>query len=222
MLAATTVVTLACLNAALGGAATIPFDDVRLYVEHNATDGDAEVVIIVNNDVPFKTLYVYDPNGRRVVNFKAGDSERIGVREFLAESAEPSMAEVFEAYPEGRYRITGRTIDDDTLRTFIDLSHDLPPAPVITEPLADAVDVPVNGSVARWQPVPGAQGYIIELEQEFEDSEESITSSRPAGTHLFRFPNNWLQPGAETQLGVHVIGPNGNITVTEITFTTAP
>ena len=202
-------------------AAAEPFDQAELYLEYNATDGDAEIVVIIDADAGLRKLKITAPNGKKVVNLVSHDAGGLGLRKFNFESPEPGLEEVLEAYPAGKYKIEGTTVDGDRLRSVVTLSHDLPEAPVITFPLDEDGSVPLSGVVGDWDPVSGAVGYAIELEQELEDDEQKLVANIIGDATSFRFPDGWLVADTEGQFGVAAIAANGNVTVTEIQFTTA-
>ena len=75
--------------------------------------------------------------------------------------------------------------------------------------------------VIEWSAVPGVAEYILELENESANPEQSLTLNLPADTTRFRVPAHWLVDGAEYQVGVAAVARNGNVVFTEIQFTTA-
>jgi len=198
----------------------LEFDELRLFVEANASDGDAEVNLDFDSDVPLRCLDIYAPGGRHVLRLKSRDRERLGLRKGIIETPEPAPEEVFAAYPEGVYTIKGRSVDGELVLGEVSLSHSLPPAPVITSPAAGAEGVALAGLGAAWNAVPGATGYVLELERESEEGEFALKADIPAGTTSFTFPPGWVLANTEYQLGVAVKGENGNVQVTEIQFTT--
>jgi hypothetical protein len=53
------------------------------------------------------------------------------------------------------------------------------------------------------------------------DPEQTLTVNLPASITSFDVPAALLVPGAEYQVRIAAVGRNGNITVTETTFSTA-
>lgn len=205
---------------ARGNRKILEFDELRFFVEANDTDGDAEVNLDFDSDAPLRTLDIFAPSGRHVLRLKANDQGRLGLRKGIIETPEPAPEEVFAAYPEGTYTIKGRSVDGELVLGQVTLSHSLLPAPVIASPEADAEGVARAGLGATWEAVPGATGYVIELERETEDAEFALKADIPADTTSFTFPPGWVLADTEYQLGVAVKGENGNVQVTEIQFTT--
>ena len=79
------------------------------------------------------------------------------------------------------------------------LSHRRPDATVITAPLADE-EVPVSDLLVRWSPVPGVAQYLLEIENESTDPEQSLTINLPPQANSFLVPAGWLMPGSEYQV----------------------
>jgi hypothetical protein len=63
--------------------------------------------------------------------------------------------------------------------------------------------------------------YILELENESADPEQSLSLNLSPAVTRFEVPASWVARGAEYQLGVATVAPNGNVVFTEIEFTTA-
>jgi hypothetical protein len=201
-----------------GVAAGEELEQVRLVYETNATDGDAEVVMEIDAGAELRSLEVQGPKKRRILRVHANDFGRIGLAKITVESGEPSPAEVQTAYPAGEYVFKGRTVDGEVLASRRTLSHDVLPAPAITFPVPDAIDVPVDGAVGTWTTVAGSVAYAVELDNE--DTEEAVTIDLPPTATSFPFPAGWLTPGTTYQFGVAAIAANGNVTVSEVQFRT--
>ena len=186
------------------------FTEAGILLEHNATDRDAEIVVFVKGgDEGLATLRVYAPDGRAVLDLSTQDRV-IGLREFTVESAEPGLAKVLGAYPEGSYRIEGVTIGGDKLHASVGLSHKLPSPPELK--------VSKTTNTVTWSAAAGAVKYSIELEREVDG--EDVMQMRmelPATVRSFPIPKAFLVPG-DYQVGVAVHGANGNIVVVEQEF----
>ena len=199
-----------------------PFDTAEIYVERNATDGDTEIVIeAVGGDEGLCHFRVIAPGGREIFHFDSNDRSTGGLREFLVESPEPPGDAILAAYPEGLYRFRGRTCEGQGFAGADWLAHRVPAATVITSPPADSEVDGDNGVVIAWSAVPGVAEYILELENESANPEQSLTLNLPADTTRFRVPAHWIANGAEYQVGVATVARNGNVVFTEIQFTTA-
>ncbi len=199
-----------------------PFDTAEIHVERNATDDDTEIVIeAVGGDDGLCQFRIYAPDGRPIAQFASVDRSTGGQREFLIETPEPPGDAILASYPEGLYRFLGRSCEGERFDSADPLSHDLPAAAVITSPAADSEVDGSSGIVIEWSAVPGVAEYILELENESADPEQSLSLNLPAGTTQFEVPASWVASGAEYQVGVATVAPNGNVVFAEIQFTTA-
>ena len=198
----------------------LEFSELALTLERNATDGDTEVVIFAKGqDVGLKRLTVIAPDGRTVAAFH-GSHRGVGLREFVLESAEPPDLEaVLRSFPAGEYKITGQTVEGQCIRGTASLSHELAPATTLLTPGEEQV-VSVNEVILSWAAAPGAERYVIELNNETTGAENTLHVFPPATS--LAIPAHFLQADSEYQFGVGVKTANGNLTVVERTFFTAP
>lgn len=206
---------LACVGPLQAG----EFETAAIHLERNVVDDDAEAVLLVKTeDGGLASLLVIAPDGRRVARFESRNPRNLGARELLLESPEPRLGPVLRAYPEGTYRFVGRTFGGDELTGEAELSHLFADPPTVISPAGGAT-VPASGLVLQWEPVAGAAGYFLELEQE--DLEIALVVDLPASATSFSPPAGWLLPGSEYVLGLGAIGETGNRTFIETTFTVA-
>jgi hypothetical protein len=87
-------------------------------------------------------------------------------------------------------------------------------------PVQDEV-VGSDALTIQWSTVSGIAQYIVEIENESADPEQALTVNVPASFSSFDVPAALLVPGADYQVGIAAVGQNGNITLTETTFSTA-
>ena len=194
------------------------FDIATLRVEYNATDDDAEVVLFVDVPEGLDRLRVIDPNGKEILNVRAKNAQDLGIRKLNLETPEPSLASVLAAYPAGPYRFLGRTVEGELLASTAWLSHDLPAAAQFSFPQAGQSGIPLAGAAAAWGAVPGATGYFLELEND--DLGVDVKSHIAAAQVSFGFPTGWLFPNTQYVLSIGAVGASGNLTVTQLDFTT--
>jgi hypothetical protein len=201
--------------------AAIEFDEATIIVERNDTDEDTEVVInLTAGDEGLRTLHMRTPDGRSIARIASHDPSSEGLREFHFESPEPQGDSILASYPEGTYTFYGRSTRGERFLSTAELSHLLPAAPVITNPVQDEV-VGSDALTIQWSTVSGIAEYILEFENESADPEQTLTVNLPASTTSFEVPTALLVPGTSYQIGIAAVGRNGNITVTETTFSTA-
>ena len=111
------------------GGAPAPFAVASVYLEQNATDGDAEVVFTATGGKEgLAKLTVVAPGGRTVIDFSAPDaSTSLGIRQFRFETPEPQdVKSLMSAYPEGVYTFAGATAAGERFQGKAMLSHKLP------------------------------------------------------------------------------------------------
>lgn len=196
----------------------VPFDEAAIILEYNATDADAEVVIHVDADVGLRRFAVINPLGKEVLSLRSLHNEDIGIRKLDLETPEPSLEEILAAFPEGPYKFVGKSVDGKVLFSEAYFSHALPEAPLIAYPREGATGVPTSGAAALWSAGPEAESFFLELEND--DLEVDLKSNMPSAIESFGFPEGWLIPDTEYQLGIGARSDTGNLTVVEINFTT--
>jgi hypothetical protein len=199
--------------------AALPFDEARIFLEYNATDDDAEMVVEIDAELGLERLAVVAPGGDEVLHLRA-EHLGLGLRKFALETPEPSLRDVLAAYPAGEYRFYGRSVDGQALFSAVALSHALPAAPAIVYPQDGDTGVPTSGASAVWTAGAGAESFFVEIEND--DLGVDVKSNVAGDAAGFGFPEGWLAGDTEYQLGVGARGASGNLTVVEIHFTTAP
>jgi hypothetical protein len=195
------------------------FEELHMTLEQNATDGDTEVVFFAKTETDgLRRLQILSPAGRRVASFD-GDKRGIGIREFVLESAEPPDLDlVLGSFPEGTYAFLGRTVGGDCVEGEADLSHALAPATTLLTPAEDEV-VDLADLLLSWTAVPGAERYVVELNNEDTGSEFTLEVFPPATS--LSIPAELLVADSEYQFAVGVRMPDGNLTFVELAFFTA-
>jgi hypothetical protein len=197
------------------------FEDASIRVEQNATDGDTEIVITAKplTDLGLKQLSIISPHWRKVLEVDAPLRSR-GLREFLFESPEPSDARILASYPEGDYLYFGVATNDTAFYGAAELAHQLPGATIILAPAADQ-QVSAGSLTIRWAAVADAAQYIVEVENESADPEQSFSVNLPASVTSFLVPEALIVPASDYQIGVATVHENGNVVFVEASFSTA-
>lgn len=200
----------------------IPFEEVKIIIEVNATDGDAGLQIFFDAE-DWREVEVFGPDGQTIFEVEGQSSlGEHGMTELFIESAEPSfedlpLEEFLLRFPAGEYRFSGVTIEGDVLVGAATLTHAIPDGPVIVSPEEDSVQDP-NNTVVRWEPVadpPGSEivGYQVIV--------EGFSVELPATATSVTVPPEFLEPGTEYSFEVLAIEESGNQTITESFFKTA-
>ena len=68
-------------NAGKPDGPAVQFTGIVMRLESNATDGDAEVVIAIDAGEKLKSLEVMSPSGKKILNLKSRDGQRLGAIE---------------------------------------------------------------------------------------------------------------------------------------------
>ena len=211
---------LACaLAAPLCSAA--PFAALAMRIERNVSDEDHEVVIeITSGSVGLVALKVVTPDGRTLLDLKAPDS-KLGLRHLVIESPEPkSLATLHQDYPAGSYRFSGTTRDGVELAGSVTLEHKLPDPVRWLWPGASPATVDARGLALRWAAGQGARSLALAIEDE-KAGIKVLQTQLPASALRFVPPQGILKPGTLYKASIGAIGPSGNASYAETTFTTA-
>jgi hypothetical protein len=212
------VASLSALAAAPRAVGGVALESASMHIEFNDTEQIAQVIFTIDAGVELKWLNVFAPDGRRVARVSSNDRAGLGLTAFTIESAEPTLDELEQAYPEGIYRFRGRTVDGEKVYGRTTLSHALPSTPVITFPADGGTGLSDSGFAVTWDPVTGATGYVLELEQG--DTDISLKIRLDKGATSFSIPTGWLVPNTQYTLSVASLDATGNWAVEDITFTT--
>jgi hypothetical protein len=207
----------------------IPFEASDLFIEINATDGDAGLQMNLGGD-EWRRLIIRDPSGRPIVDVAGeGRLRNYGLTDLGFESNEPPFSEVpfrrFRArFPEGRYTFRGTSIEGRRLVGSDRLTHDIPARPRVLAPAEEAVVDPRANLVVRWEPVTRPQGirivrYIVIVTEDGSEREQSIDlTPGPASATI---APGFLVPGREYAVEVIARERSGNQTITEVPFRTS-
>lgn len=232
----------AVLSLTLGTAAgddVKEFDEANVFIEINATDGDAGFQGIVDGEA-WKRLKLIGPDGRKLYNIKvSGSLKKQGLTEIQWESDEPVFGELplsvfLDRFPEGDYTFRAKTIDKDTLVSTVELTHNLPAGPTINSPMSgDMVDSDANLTVSWVEVTQDFQGgpldsdivgYKVTIEFEGEiggvEVKEVLNIDVPADEFSTVIPAAFLKPGREYKVEIGAVEESGNSTFTELEFET--
>jgi hypothetical protein len=199
------------------------FDELRVLIEINATDGDAGFQ--AKGDAEgWREVQINSPDDDKLFSTRAfNDLREQGLTEIFFESEEPSCDEVpllefLERFPMGEYIWTGKMEGGETLEGEAILTHYLPGAPAITGPgdveaETPAIVNPSNPVQITWEEGegfgecdPGEPFEIMEPEELFgfqvvverEEPEPLMVLSidLPNGTNSLTIPSEFLEDEA--------------------------
>ena len=208
----------------------VPFDDARLKIEYNATDGDAGLQFFIDAEA-WRNVSVTNPRGRKILDVDAATVIRnYGLSELFSESSEPPFdefpfADFKKLFPEGVYTFRGEDIDGQRLKSTFTLTHHIPDGPRITSP-DDEATLPADGVTIRWQPVTTPAGIdivayevlVVADESGLGTAERTVDVTLPATATHMEVPPQFLTPG-DYKTEVLAIERSGNQTLTEVAFT---
>jgi hypothetical protein len=222
----------------LGDGKRVPIATSKLLVEYNATDGDLGVHGAFDDD-GWSKLCVYDPSGRLIL--KVGPQSQLKdltMAGIFFESREPPLDEftfknLKNRFPEGRYKVRGRTFDGKRLVGHAKFTHDIPKEPNVTAP-ADDQEVDPNDLTVTWEDVSQTvdgdpvhiTGYevIVTKEQKNEDphgfSKPIYDVHLPPDRNSLSVPPEFLEPDTKYELEVLALEKSGNQTISVSFFTT--
>jgi hypothetical protein len=218
----------------------------KLIIEFNSTDDDLGVHGAFD-DQGWKTLCVFDPNGRAVLEVgPQGQLRDLTMAGIFFESREPpssefSFADLKAAFPEGQYAVRGESFDGTILVGSATFTHDVPAPPTITSPEIteeprDSRKNPVSrdGLVVRWdhitETVAGGPvnitGYEVIVTKEVEDDPHGFSRPTydvhvPANVNRLSVPAEFLEAGTVYELEVLALEVSGNQTISVGFFRTA-
>ncbi|HEX7337152.1 MAG TPA: hypothetical protein VF252_08090 [Gemmatimonadales bacterium] len=194
-----------------------PFDEAEVFFEFNTTDNDLGFQVFLDH-AGWKRVSLADPRGNSVARILAdGQLGDLGITELRFESAEPSPAEVLARFPAGNYTFRGLTVDGVSLLSRARLSHRFLPKPSITPRNGQVVD-PRN-TIVRWN-APGAE--LVEIIIEHPELGHNFDVIVSGSTTRLTVPPQFLRRGQEYKIEILAIAENGNRTIVESTFRTAP
>lgn len=206
----------------------IRFEQHDLYIEYNATAGDAGLQLGADAE-SWKRFTLYDPERKVLIHIGSRGRLRSpwGLSELFLEASEPSFTDVPFArfkrrFPEGTYRFRGVT---DTGRRLVgkdQLSHLIPHAPNVTSP-TEGARVDPTGFTVSWEPVSRPAGIeIVTYQVIVNQGDRELSMYVPPDVTSVTIPGEFLE--ARAKIGGEVLArdASGNQTITELpSFRTA-
>jgi hypothetical protein len=200
----------------------VEFELHDLYIEYNATAGDAGLQLSADAE-DWRRFRLLDTKGKPLIDVGAkGRLHRpFGLSELFLEASEPPFTKVpfrvfKKRFPEGIYRFAGVTSNGRRLVGSDRLSHLVPAGPKVTFPTKGAPVDPA-GLKVTWEPVTSPAGVRIVSYQVIvnQGDRELSVYLRPDATSL-TIPSEFLQPGTKTGGEVLAREQSGNQTISEI------
>jgi Fibronectin type III domain len=197
--------------------------DARIRIELNSTTGDAGVRASVDGEgESLSSVRIVGPN-QRIFQGSGGNLGQLGLAELAFETHAPALEELLALFPEGEYRLQGRTVEGDKIVHTASLTHDIPDGPAILTPEEGAVVDPED-AVISWDPVTEPAGVEIARYRvivERGDRGRSLSLDLPPETTDVLVPPDFLEPGTDYLFKVLAIEAGGNQTISQGVFDTA-
>jgi hypothetical protein len=200
----------------------IRFEQHDLYIEYNATAGDAGLQLGADAE-NWKRFTLYDTQGKVLIHISSRGRlhDPFGLSELFLEASEPSFTQIPFAvfkrrFPEGEYRFRGVTNDGRTLVGSDNLSHLIPGAPRVTSPTKGALVDP-NGFTISWEPVTKPAGVqIVTYQVIVNQGDRELSMYVPPGVTSVSIPGEFLEPGTNTGGEILARDKSGNQTITAL------
>ena len=196
------------------------FEQHELYIEYNATDGDAGLQLAADAE-DWKRFTLLDTKGKTLIDVSAKGRLRrpFGLSELFLEASEPPFAKVPFAtfkrrFPNGTYRFRGVAGNGRRLTGSDRLSFVVPAAPKVTFPTKGA-QVDPDGFKVTWEPVTRPHGVQIVTYQVIVDQGgRELSMYLPPDATSATIPGEFLEPGAKTGGELLAREKSGNQTIT--------
>ena len=200
------------------------FSIAKVFFEYNSTPNDLGVHVLLDGE-HWKELRIVNPHGRTIFEVEGGGPYReLGMTELFFEGAEPNLADVplavlLAKFPEGDYRLIGRTVDGNPIVATAVFTHAIPAGPTNVK----AVLTPPNTLVITWDavtaPPPGFPKKAIHIVG-YQVIVGSFQVTVPATTLHVTVPPEFVASLASgpQPFEVLAIDAGGNQTITEGSF----
>jgi hypothetical protein len=199
----------------------VEFEAHDLYIETNATDGDAGLQLFADAE-DWKSFRLSDPQGKPLVDVKArGRARRFGLSELFVEASEPAFtkfpfSKFKKRFPEGTYRFRGTMPNGTKLVGSDRLSHLVPEGPNVTFPTKGA-EVDRNSAKVTWEPVTRPAGvHIVTYQVIIDQGGRELSMYLPSSATSATIAPEFLEPGAKASGEILARERSGNQTITEI------
>jgi hypothetical protein len=196
------------------------YEQHELYIEYNATDGDAGLQLAADAE-DWKRFTLLDTKGEVLIDVRAKGRLRrpFGLSELFLEASEPPFTTVpfktfKKRFPKGRYRFRGVASNGRRLAGSDRLSFLVPAAPKVTFPTKGA-QVDPDGFKVTWEPVTRPRGVkIVTYQVIVNQGSRELSMYLPPDATSATIPGEFLQPGTKTGGELLARERSGNQTIT--------
>jgi hypothetical protein len=198
------------------------FERHELYIEYNATDGDAGLQLAADAE-DWRRFTLLDTKGEVLIDVRAKGRLRrpFGLSELFLEASEPSFTSVpfstfRKRFPGGVYRFRGVTGDGRRLAGSDRLSFVVPAAPKVTFPTKGA-QVDPDGFTVTWERVTRPAGVkIVTYQLIVEQGGRELSMYLPPDATSATVPGEFLEAGTATGGELLARERSGNQTITAL------
>jgi len=195
---------------------TLPFKKLTIMFGLNETSLDAEVTMTAKAFEGMTHFVVHAPKGKKILDLKPKDFGSSGPSQLCLKSGEPSIDDVVDAYPEGRYQFQARTISGAALYGEASLNHLLLPAPLFFP--CNRETLPADSVVVRWEPVENASAYQLKIKQD--ERGVVLSTTLMPEKNCYKIPSAFLIAGLAYAISIATITAEGNRSSAEGRFST--
>ena len=198
------------------------FEQHDLYIEYNATDGDAGLQLAADAE-DWKRFKLLDTKGKLLLDVHARGRLRrpFGLSELFLEASEPPFTKVpfrtfKKRFPKGKYRFRGVASNGRRLGGSDRLSFVVPAAPKVIFPTKGALVDP-DGFKVTWESVTRPAGVKIATYQVIvNQGDRELSMYLPPGATSATIPGEFLEPATKTGGEVLAREKSGNQTITAL------
>jgi hypothetical protein len=197
------------------------FEQHDLYIEYNATDGDAGLQLAGDAE-EWKRFTLFDRKGKVIADVKAkGAMRRFGLSELFFEASEPPFTEFSfrqfkRQFPAGRYRFRAVTPDGRAFVGSDRLTHVIPAAPRVTYP-TEGVQVDREAFKVTWEPVTRPAGIkIVSYQLIVNQGSRELSMYLPPTATGATVPPEFLKANTATDGELLAREKSGNQTITAL------
>jgi hypothetical protein len=196
------------------------FEQHELYIEYNATDGDAGLQLAADAE-DWRRFTLLDTRGKVLIDVRAKGRLRrpFGLSELFLEASEPSFTKVpfrtfKNRFPHGTYRFRGIAGNGRRLSGSDQLSFVVPAAPKVTFPTTGA-QVDPDGLKVTWEPVTRPSGVkVVTYQVIVNQGSRELSMYLPPEATSATIPGEFLEPGTKTGGELLARERSGNQTIT--------
>lgn len=194
-------------------------EEALFSIDYTAAAGTAQMELKLEGGGEVFRFQIFGPEDDLKFEAECFLPMQAGAEGLDLDSFDAPLADLLAAWPEGEYLVVAWGLDGTLYMGDGSVDHDLLDAVEITVPADGAEGVATDAFTVQWGAVEGAELYRVEVEEE--DGDTSVSSIVPGDTTSIAMDPAFFKAGTEYEIDLEVVGENGNVTSTSISFTTA-